>query len=346
MKTVDNFYLAKEIGSGQYGTVYLCEICKEENIKSDTLKRIRKGRRITCKMIKHKAMRMGTRLKKYLIQEIKIMMNTNHPNIIRFLEAKETKNNTYIFMEFCNGRDLSTLLELKGGKLGENLVRKIIKQVASGLQYLNGKGIMHRDLKLDNILVHFPEYGGKGSVSDAYIKEFDHEKEDIEIVIGDLGFAKSVQGDELSTSYVGTALYMAPEIMNGEEYTSQVDIWSLGIIIYQLLVGFVPFTGGDHSELADKVNKGDYGVPKNVELSLDCVDLLNKCLQYQPKKRISHADLIGHPFFQQSDTCKKIKPSADKDPEKNFLFVGPTDSLAVSDKNSIMFNAKEGLYYC
>jgi len=316
----------------------------EESVRKKTLtlildKELENNRRIACKMIKHKAIK--ERMKKYLIQELDIMMNMDHPNILRFLEAKKTQNNIYIFMEFCNGRDLSTLLELKDGKLSENLVRKIIKQVASGLQYLNEKGVMHRDLKLANILVHFPEYSGKGSVSDVYIEEFDHEEEDIEIVIGDLGFAKSVQGGEITTSYCGTPLNMAPEVMNGDQYTSQVDIWSLGTIIYELLVGFAPFIGEDARDLANRINKGDYGVPKNVKLSLNCIDLLSKCLQHQPERRISHDDVLDHPFFQEDDNCEKINLSVSRGPDQYSFFDTPSDSFKVTDKNSVMFNARE-----
>ena len=137
MKTVDNFYLTKVIGGGAYGVVYQCKIKNEENIESETRTRMRKGRRVACKMIKQKNIK--SRIKKYLIQEIDIMMNIMHPNILRFLEAKKTSNNIYIFTEFCNGGDLRRFLELKGGKLDEKVVKIIIRQIAKGLNHLNEK---------------------------------------------------------------------------------------------------------------------------------------------------------------------------------------------------------------
>jgi serine/threonine protein kinase len=106
-----------------------------------------------------------------------------------------------MFVEFCNGKDLRNLLEIKGNKLDEKLVRKITKQIVDGLCHLNKQGTVHRDLKLDNIMINFPEYDKAGLVPESYIENFDHEKEEIEVIIGDLGFAKSLGSAGLATSY-------------------------------------------------------------------------------------------------------------------------------------------------
>jgi len=150
-------------------------------------------------MIKQKNIKK--KIKKYLIQEIEIMMSIKHPNILRFLEAKKTKNNIYIFIEFCNGGDLRRFLDLKGGKLDEKIVSTIIKQIADGLNHLNDNDAMHRDLKLDNILLNFPNYKGTGTVPDSYIENFDTENDEIEVIIGDLGFARSIGAQDMAASY-------------------------------------------------------------------------------------------------------------------------------------------------
>lgn len=266
MKTVDNFYLTKIIGAGAYGSVYICKIKKEELIEPDTRDRMRPGRRVACKMIKQKNIK--AKIKKYLIQEIEVMMSIKHDNILRFLEAKKTSNNIYIFFEFCNGGDLRRLLDLKGGKLDESLTQIIVKQLVEGLNHLNDNKSMHRDLKLDNILINFPDYNGEATVPDEYIQDFDPTEERIEVIIGDLGFARNLGQQDMATSYCGTPLNMAPEIINGRHYDTKVDIWSLGTMIYELLVGFAPFTGVDPYDLANNVNAGNYGVPKNIKLSL------------------------------------------------------------------------------
>lgn len=200
MKTVDNFYLVQVIGGGAYGTVYLCQIKDQSMIDPETKKRMRPGRKVACKMIKQKNIR--PKIKKYLVQEIEIMMNINDTHILKFLEAKKTSNNIYIFFEYCNGGDLRKFLDIKNGKLDENLARVILKQIADGLDYLNSKNIMHRDLKLDNILLNFPDYVGEGQVSDEYIQNFDSTSPDrIEVIIGDLGFARSIDKTNLAESY-------------------------------------------------------------------------------------------------------------------------------------------------
>ncbi len=169
-------------------------------IEPESRARMRPGRRVACKMIKQK--KIKEKIKKYLVQEIEIMMSITHKNILRFLEAKKTKNNIYIFVEFCNGGDLRRLLELMGGKLPEGFVKRIVKQIALGLDHLNERGAMHRDLKLDNILINFPEFEEGKVVPDEFIEEFDYETQEIEVIIGDLGFAKSLKdNNDLATSY-------------------------------------------------------------------------------------------------------------------------------------------------
>ena len=183
------------------------------------------------------------KVRQQILQEIMAMQGINHKNVLRLLECKKSANNIYIFTELCNGGDLRRFLELKNEKLDEKLVKIIIQQIAEGLSHLNENQILHRDLKLDNIFLNFPNYKVSGIVPDSYIEEFDHEMEEIEIIIGDLGFARSLENKALTKSNVGTPLNMAPEIMNGDYYNSKVDIWSLGTMMYELLVGFTPFIG-------------------------------------------------------------------------------------------------------
>jgi len=344
MKTVDNFYLTKVIGGGAYGTVYLCKIRKEDRVEPDTRDRMRPNRRVACKMIKQKNVK--TKIRKYLVQEIEIMMTIKHDNILRFLEAKKTSNNIYIFFEFCNGGDLRRFLDIKGGKLDEKLTKVIVKQIGEGLNFLNQNKAMHRDLKLDNILLNFPEYKEEGSVTDEYIRNFDPTQEKIEVIIGDLGFARSLGNSSLAESYCGTPLNMAPEIMNGDLYDTKVDIWSLGTMMYELLVGFTPFTGNDPHDLALRVNEGNYGVPKNIKLSLPCLEVLHKCLQINPKKRISHEDLLKHPFLEdEQDEENKISLSCSQGPGQKSFFDMPSSGFDINQDNAVIFNARDSILF-
>jgi len=344
MKTVENFFLTKIIGGGAYGTVFLCKIKSESQIEPGTRERMRPDRRVACKMLNQKNIK--DKIKKYLIQEIEIMMSIRHDNILRFLEAKKTKRNIYIFFEFCNGGDLRRFLEARGGKLDEKVTKVIVKQLAEGLNHLNENKAMHRDLKLDNILLHFPDYKESGSVSDEYLKNFDPNEQTMEVIIGDLGFARSVDTGSMAQSYCGTPLNMAPEIMNGVRYNSKVDIWSLGTMMYELLVGFTPFTGMDPYDLADRVNDGHYGVPKNISLSLRCLDFLHNCLQFESKKRINHANLLAHPFLNVVDPDgETINLATSNGPGQASFFEAPSSGLDITENNAVIFNVKNSCLF-
>lgn len=91
---------------------------------------------------------------------------------------------------------------------------------------------------------------------------------------------------------------MAPEIMKGDQYNSKVDVWSFGTIFYELVVGFPPFYGKDHPDLKERVDRGDYGIPFGIDLSPECIDFIENCLQYKPERRMTHSDMLNHPFLQ------------------------------------------------
>eukprot|EP00345_Euplotes_harpa_P014534 CAMPEP_0168333920 /NCGR_PEP_ID=MMETSP0213-20121227/9921_1 /TAXON_ID=151035 /ORGANISM="Euplotes harpa, Strain FSP1.4" /LENGTH=434 /DNA_ID=CAMNT_0008338389 /DNA_START=147 /DNA_END=1452 /DNA_ORIENTATION=+ len=283
----------------------------------------------------------------YIYQEIFIMQQTCHENVLRYIDAKRTKKSIYIFLEYCNGGDLRRLFDLKCGKLDEGFSKIILKQIAEGLSYLNSKNVMHRDLKLENILLNFPDYTGEGQVPDEYIENFDYKKKDrIEVIIGDLGFARTVDENKLVQSYLGTPLNMAPEIMNGESYSTKVDIWSFGTIMYELLVGFTPFTGYDPNDLAKNGTSEVTECQNNIKLSLNCLDLLNRCLQYDFQKRISHKDLLEHPFLVQEGSSEEISLSCSVGPGQMSFFDNPPESFfEINNDNAIIINTRDSILF-
>ena len=107
-------------------------------------------------------------LKNYISRELEILFKTNHENVISHLSSRKTNNNIYVFTEFWNGGDLSKFVEIRGGTLWQDLIKIIIKQIAQGLNYLNSISVIHRDLKLENILIHFPNYEGEGVATNQY----------------------------------------------------------------------------------------------------------------------------------------------------------------------------------
>ena len=219
-----------------------------------------------------------------MTKKSRLLNKLQHENILRFLDWVRTEKNVYIFFEFSNGGDLKRFLNLRGGYLEEELAAIILKQVAIGLKYLSENKVMHRDIKLENILMHFPNYKGKGSCPDEYIMNFDYEKEPIEVTICDLGFSKEYQQERPGQTFWGTPQNMAPEIILSEEYDTMIDVWAFGIVMYELLVGIPPFNAKNQLKLAWKIiNEGTYRIPRATMLSKEGVQLLTSCLKFNLK---------------------------------------------------------------
>jgi serine/threonine protein kinase len=119
----------------------------------------------------------------------------------------------------------------------------------------------------------------------------------------------------MAMSYCGTPLNMTPQALDNTEYDISGDVWALGIIVYELFCGFPPFTGYSKDNLAYNVRKGNWGVPKNVKMSLSCLDFINKCLQFEPKSRIRANQLLDHPFIKDeiSEETLSLKSSVFQD---------------------------------
>ena len=117
------------------------------------------------------------------------------------------------------------------------------------------------------------------------------------VIVADLGFAKQLEEGDVTNTMCGTPLNMAPEILKGAKYSHKVDVWSLGTIFYEMLTGFTPFTGMNKADLKRNIEKGIYQFPKHIKLSLEGLDFLNCCLQYDPSKRLGWDDLLKHNYL-------------------------------------------------
>ena len=125
--------------------------------------------------------------------------------------------------------------------------------------------------------------------------------EDVKVVIGDLGFAQVLSPDEFAQSRLGTPMFMAPELLKGKPYDSKVDVWSLGIIFYEMLTGFTPFKGIDEKFMIIAVEQGEYWLPKDTNLSLEGLSFMNSCLQFDPKNRMTLEELVNHPYLNKDE---------------------------------------------
>ena len=283
---VDDLTLIKALGKGAFGEVYLTS--KQGSQQKFATKKIDK---------KYAA---NPKAKKYLDNEILILKNIDHPNIVKLYDVKETSHFFYLVTEYCNGGGLSDCLEEYQDKYNkpfpEEIVQYLMKQIVSALKYLHGKGILHRDIKLDNILVHFDNEEDRRNKNMLKAK----------VKMIDFGFARYLkkEKEELAASCLGSPINMDPGILkklnkmaHSNEYTydEKVDIWSLGTICYEMLIGKSTFDADSMKDLVSKIEKGDYYVPTS--LSREAVSFLNCMLQYDIKKRLTANQLSRHKFI-------------------------------------------------
>ncbi len=281
---VDDLTLIQGLGKGAFGEVYLTS--KQGSQEKFATKKIDK---------KYAA---NPKAKKYIDNEIKILKEIDHPNIIKLYDVKENNQNYYLVMEYCNGGGLSDCLEYHIKQFrkpfSEEIVQYLMKQIVSGLRYLHGKHILHRDIKLDNILVKFDS-------------EEDRQKKNMlkaKVKIIDFGFARYLDPKQLAFSTLGSPINMEPGILrklnrmeNSRDYgyDEKADIWSLGTICYEMLIGKCTFDAGSMKELLGKVESGNYLLPTS--LSKEAASFLNGMLQYDPKKRLTAERLSCHKFL-------------------------------------------------
>ena len=286
---IDGYKLEKELGQGGFSKVLLAT-------KLDT------GEKCAIKKI-DKSFVTDKRYKKYLNNEIFILNNAKHENIIKFFGVKTTMNYLYLIFEYCDGGDLQSCLNKYMDKYNkpfpEEIVQYIMRQIISGFVYLHGRQILHRDVKLENILVKFKSEEDKNNLNML--------KTDIKIT--DFGFSRYLKGDNLAKSVLGNPINMDPKILrkmarieNDSDfgYDQKADIWSLGTITYELLIGCPAFDATSYDELIQKIEKGNYRIPHDISLSKEAIAFLNGMMRYDPKTRLS-IDELAKQFFLTKD---------------------------------------------
>ena len=231
-----------------------------------------------------------TKHKKFisLIQrEINVMKNLSHKNILNLIDVIKNNNVYFLILEYCELGDFSKFLNNR--PLKEKHAHRFLKQITSGLEYLYSKKIVHRDLKPQNILV-----------TNKY-----------QLKISDFGFAK-FQKSSLSETICGSPLYMAPEILTYKKYTDKADLWSVGIILYEMLCGTTPYTSSTIYELVQDIENKKINIPKNIIISKECNELLFNLIVVDPEFRISWEDYFNDfwinkiPILLKYDKPKKM----------------------------------------
>ncbi|KAM4542279.1 MAP/microtubule affinity-regulating kinase 3a isoform 20-T20 [Odontesthes bonariensis] len=266
---VGNYRLLKTIGKGNFAKVKLA-------------RHIPTGREVAIKIIDKTQLNPNSLQK--LFREVRIMKILNHPNIVKLFEVIETERTLYLVMEYASGGEVFDYL-VAHGRMKEKEARAKFRQIVSAVQYCHQKHIVHRDLKAENLLL------------DA----------DMNIKIADFGFSNEfTMGNKLDT-FCGSPPYAAPELFQGKKYDGpEVDVWSLGVILYTLVSGSLPFDGQNLKELRERVLRGKYRIP--FYMSTDCENLLKRFLVLNPAKRGTLEQIMKDRWINAGFEEDELKP--------------------------------------
>lgn len=253
---LNDFEIGKPLGQGKFGRVYLA--------------REKKTKFIVALKVLQKSQLLRASFEHQLRREIEIQSHLRHPNILRMYGYFYDSTKVYLILEYCMGGELYKHLQNKV-RFDERSSAKMIVQMADALQYCHSKNVIHRDIKPENLLV------GKSG----------------EIKIADFGWSVHAPTSRRNTM-CGTLDYLPPEIVRREEHDEQVDVWSLGILLYEFLVGEPPFDAPNHEATYSRIKAVDIQFPYFV--TEDARDLIKKFLVRDPRRRIALDSVKTHPW--------------------------------------------------
>ncbi|XP_076669557.1 serine/threonine-protein kinase MARK2 isoform X6 [Andrena cerasifolii] len=273
---IGRYKLLKTIGKGNFAKVKLA-------------KHLPTGKEVAIKIIDKTQLNPNSLQK--LFREVRIMKMLDHPNIVKLFQVIETEKTLYLVMEYASGGEVFDYLVLHG-RMKEKEARAKFRQIVSAVQYCHQKKIIHRDLKAENLLLD----------------------SEMNIKIADFGFSNEfTPGNKLDT-FCGSPPYAAPELFQGKKYDGpEVDVWSLGVILYTLVSGSLPFDGSTLRELRERVLRGKYRIP--FYMSTDCENLLKKFLVLNPAKRASLETIMKDKWMNMGYDDDELKPYLEPEPD-------------------------------
>ena len=275
------YYFEEEIGQGAFASVHKAHLKKDKEGK----------RQFAVKIMQKKGSKEDI---KRMIKEIELMKKLDHPVVNRIYEAYENKLTYSIVIEYCTGGALSQLMELQNSAFPEEPTREYIFQALQAINYLHQKGIVHRDIKAENFLVV-----RTGCT-------------DIKLI--DFGLSTTVPSlDAVMSECVGSPFYLAPEVLE-KAYTSKCDLWSIGVMMFILMTGELPYDCESNSDMFERIRAGnlEMGLIEKSSYSPEAKDLLSRLLIREKAGRLSAIEAIQHPWF---------RPNHEKIREKGLAYL-------------------------
>ncbi|KDR19557.1 serine/threonine-protein kinase ULK3-like isoform X2 [Zootermopsis nevadensis] len=289
-----DYTLVERLGSGSYATVY-------KGFKKNGPREV-----VAVKCVEKKQL-SGAAVDN-IITEITLLKLLKHEYIVEMKDFQWDERYIFIIMEYCQHGDLSCFIR-KRRKLPETICRKFLQQLALALKFLRSHSVCHMDLKPQNLLLT--------------------SQPTLTLKLADFGFAQYLSSDDQNSSLRGSPLYMAPEILLKHKYDARVDLWSVGVIMYECLFGRAPYSSNNFKELAEKIkSQMAIQVPLGSKISSACRDLLMSLLQHDPDKRIDYEAFFQHSFLdlEHMPTAESYHKAVDlvcnavkHDTEKNFV---------------------------
>ena len=278
-KVIDDYKIAERLGKGAYSEVFLAI--------HRTL-----GFQRCVKVTKKKGLG-GSQENEVILEEVQILKQIDHPHIMRVYEYYQDAQNIYVISEYLSGGELFDRI-VASKYFTEAKAKSLMHKLLSAVSYLHKKGIVHRDLKPENIC-------------------FESKDENAEIKIIDFGTSKKLKQNEILKTKLGTAYYIAPEVLNNS-YDAKCDIWSSGVIFYILMCGYPPFNAKTDDEIFKKILKGTFVFPDEEwkKVSPDAKKFIQRMLTVKPADRPNADELLKDPWFA-------VSPSKELDNKGNAL---------------------------
>lgn len=301
------YKIIKIIGTGAFSVVALVT-----NISSNQL--------FACKICSRKSLTENNLFDRFE-REVRTMQTLNHPNIVRLYDVVYEDNLIYLIMEYCQHGELFQFI-IDQQKVPEYLAKNIFKQLLDAIAYIHSKSVAHRDIKPENILLD----------------------EDNNAKIADFGLCHPITNKLLETP-CGSPFYAPPEVIANEQYDGKAsDVWSLGVVLFTMVTGSLPWRQANQTQLYLQIQNADFVIPGFV--TPNCRDVIQRCMSHNPSDRPQPMELMMHPWFEEQSefaqffgSRQRIPPPSNDpfnlapQPRRNPIIIRPKQSLSAQAGN-------------